>query len=102
MIQDGTPNPQSEGHSTGDGAPPPTQSDLAARSHLFLVRVWEGDGTDTTTGPGAVHEAEWHGKAQNVVTGEAQRFDGLDHLGDVLRAMAGATRDEARTTDGTD
>jgi hypothetical protein len=48
-------------------------------SHLFLVRVWsERDGEG---------KAEWTGKLQHMVTGEARPFRGCPELIEVLVAM---------------
>ena len=52
------------------------------RTGLFLVRVWTEDAGD---GSG---RAEWHGKVQRVVNGEARYFHDWPELVDLLLAMA--------------
>ncbi len=48
-------------------------------SHVFLVRVWA---TETAEG-----RSEWHGKAQHVLSGEANYLPDLSRLPDVMIGM---------------
>ena len=55
------------------------------RTNLFLVRVWtEGAVGEDGNGTG---EAEWHGRVQRVIDGEAHQFDNLQGLVELLLKM---------------
>jgi hypothetical protein len=68
-----------------------TQHQGRDRSQLFLVRLWaeqdrdeigDCDGSAST-----IIEIEWHGKLQQVVSGQACYFDGLSNLAPALEKM---------------
>lgn len=50
-----------------------------AHSHLFLVRVWPGEGVDD--------RPAWCGKLQHVISGEINYFSDWDMLVDCMMAM---------------
>ncbi len=51
------------------------------RTDLFLVRMWTADARDGD------RRAEWHGRVQRAVDGEAHQFDGWQNLVDLLLTM---------------
>jgi hypothetical protein len=53
--------------------------DQESSGHIFLVRVWPGEGM--------AGGAQWRGKVQNIVHGEASNFADLPALVDCLLAL---------------
>jgi hypothetical protein len=48
-------------------------------SHLFLVRVWAEEVTES--------KAEWCGKVQHVLTGKAEHFTDLDKISGLFESL---------------
>jgi hypothetical protein len=59
------------------------------RTDLFLIRLWTQEVKDAEDVAGG---AEWHGKVQRVVDGEAHQFEDWQSLVDLLRSMLTTSR----------
>ncbi len=60
---------------------------LQRSSHLFLVRVWTGEGGDDQG------QGEWYGKVQHVLSGETHTFKDWNSLQPLVEAMLPAKVD---------
>jgi hypothetical protein len=57
------------------------------QSHLFMVRLWQGEGGD---------QVGWAGKVQHVTSGEAHTFGDLQMLAIILLSMLPELNEQQR------
>jgi hypothetical protein len=78
-----------------EGHMPKRTGEPLRRADLFVVRLWRRDAGgpgEAAAEPDKVGGAQWQGRVQRAVSGEAHAFQGWRGLIDVLEAMLAGTR----------